>query len=57
MRQQDAFELLQHLIKLITRSKHPANLPDPTQPFRFVLEQKLQDIAMGKDPACVQIFI
>ena len=47
MRQQDAFELLQHLIKLITRSKHPANL-DPTQPFRFVLEQKLQCLSCKK---------
>ncbi|RYP05886.1 hypothetical protein DL765_009696 [Monosporascus sp. GIB2] len=42
MRQQDAFELLQHLIKLITRSQHTASLGDPTQPFRFVLEQRLQ---------------
>ncbi|KAJ4406173.1 ubiquitin C-terminal hydrolase Ubp14 [Neurospora sp. IMI 360204] len=42
MRQQDAFELLQHLIKLITRSKHPAELGDPTQPMRFVMEQRLQ---------------
>ena len=48
MRQQDAFELLQHLIKLITRSKHPANLADPTQPFRFVLEQKLQCLSCKK---------
>ncbi|KAK8879132.1 ubiquitin carboxyl-terminal hydrolase 14 [Apiospora arundinis] len=42
MRQQDAFELLQHLIKLITRSKHAEPLSDPTQPFRFVMEQRLQ---------------
>ncbi|KAK7992937.1 Ubiquitinyl hydrolase 1 [Apiospora saccharicola] len=42
MRQQDAFELLQHLIKLVTRSKHEAPLSDPTQPFRFVMEQRLQ---------------
>ncbi|EAA30801.1 hypothetical protein GE21DRAFT_10646 [Neurospora crassa] len=42
MRQQDAFELLQHLIKLITRSKHPVELGDPTQPMRFVMEQRLQ---------------
>ncbi|KAK4194816.1 putative ubiquitin carboxyl-terminal hydrolase [Triangularia verruculosa] len=42
MRQQDAFELLQHLVKLITRSKHPSGLPDPTQSMRFVLEQRLQ---------------
>lgn len=42
MRQQDAFELFQHLIKLITRSKHPSPTADPTLPFRFVLEQRLQ---------------
>ncbi|KAI1372627.1 ubiquitinyl hydrolase [Hypoxylon crocopeplum] len=42
MRQQDAFELLQHLIELVTRSQHPAPLADPTQPFRFILEQRLQ---------------
>ncbi|KAI0155450.1 ubiquitinyl hydrolase [Hypoxylon sp. FL1284] len=48
MRQQDAFELLQHLIKLITRSPHPAPLADPTQPFRFVLEQRLQCLSCKK---------
>ncbi|KOS20035.1 Ubiquitin carboxyl-terminal hydrolase 14 [Escovopsis weberi] len=42
MRQQDAFEFLQHLIKLITRSQHPAGFEDPTKQFRFVLEQRLQ---------------
>lgn len=48
MRQQDAFELLQHLIKLITRSQHPAHLTDPTQPFRFAIEQRLQCLACKK---------
>ncbi|CAK7201366.1 ubiquitin C-terminal hydrolase Ubp14 [Sporothrix eucalyptigena] len=42
MRQQDAFEMLQHLIKLITRAKHPSPADDPTVPFRFLLEQRLQ---------------
>lgn len=42
MRQQDAFELFQHLIKLVTRSKHSSPAADPTTPFRFVLEQRLQ---------------
>lgn len=42
MRQQDAFELFQHLFKLITRSKHPVPSADPTLPFRFALEQRLQ---------------
>ncbi|AEO64775.1 uncharacterized protein THITE_2111115 [Thermothielavioides terrestris NRRL 8126] len=48
MRQQDAFELLQHLIKLITRSKHPAELGDPTQAMRFVMEQRLQCLGCNK---------
>ena len=42
MRQQDAFELLLHLLKLITRSSHTAPLQDPVQSFRFVMEQRLQ---------------
>ncbi|RDL37952.1 Ubiquitinyl hydrolase 1 [Venustampulla echinocandica] len=42
MRQQDAFEFLLHVFKLITRSKHIAPLQDPTQSFRFVMEQRLQ---------------
>ncbi|KAI0554648.1 ubiquitin carboxyl-terminal hydrolase 14 [Xylaria curta] len=48
MRQQDSFELLQHLIKLITRSQHAPPLTDPTQPFRFVTEQRLQCINCKK---------
>ncbi|KAL2261413.1 hypothetical protein VTK26DRAFT_4208 [Humicola hyalothermophila] len=48
MRQQDAFELLQHLIKLITRSKHPAGLGDPTRAMRFVMEQRLQCLGCKK---------
>lgn len=42
MRQQDAFELLLHLFKLITRSSHAAPYQDPVQSFRFVMEQRLQ---------------
>ena len=42
MRQQDAFELFLHLLKLITRSPHSAPLQDPVQSFRFVMEQRLQ---------------
>lgn len=42
MRQQDAFELLLHLFKLITRSSHPPPLQDPVKSFRFVMEQRLQ---------------
>lgn len=45
MRQQDAFEFLLHLFKLITRSAHPAPQQDPVQSFRFVMEQRLQCIS------------
>ncbi|KAJ3463827.1 hypothetical protein MRS44_008613 [Fusarium solani] len=48
MRQQDAFELLQHLFKLITRSQHQGGLKDPTEPFRFALEQRLQCLGCKK---------
>ncbi|KAI5851580.1 hypothetical protein DFP73DRAFT_537716 [Morchella snyderi] len=48
MRQQDAFELLLHLFKLITRSAHPAELKDPVSDFKFVLEQRLQCISCRK---------
>ncbi|KAK4236699.1 hypothetical protein C8A03DRAFT_35389 [Achaetomium macrosporum] len=42
MNQQDAFELLQHLVKLISRSNHQSGNSDPTQEMRFVMEQRLQ---------------
>ena len=42
MRQQDAFELLLHLFKLVTRSQHTSSRPDPVQSFRFVMEQRLE---------------
>jgi len=42
MRQQDAFEFLQHMFKLITRSQHKAPLRDPVEAFKFVAEQKLK---------------
>ena len=48
MRQQDAFELLLHLLKLITRSSHSPPLQDPVQSFRFVMEQRLQCLACKK---------
>lgn len=48
MRQQDAFELLLHMLKLITRSSHAACLPDPVQSFRFVMEQRLQCLSCKK---------
>lgn len=48
MKQQDAFELLLHLLKLITRTQHPSQFIDPVQSFRFVMEQRLQCIACKK---------
>jgi ubiquitin carboxyl-terminal hydrolase 5/13 len=48
MRQQDAFEFLLHIFKLITRSKHVSPQTDPTSAFRFVMEQRLQCLACKK---------
>lgn len=48
MRQQDAFEFLQHLFQIISRSKHGEGLTDPTAQFRFVLEQRLQCLGCHK---------
>jgi ubiquitin carboxyl-terminal hydrolase 5/13 len=45
MRQQDSFEFLLHLLKLITRSPHTSN---PVDAFRFEMEQRLQCISCGK---------
>ena len=42
MRQQDSFEFLLHIFKLITRTQHPAPFYDPTKAFRFAMEQRLQ---------------
>jgi ubiquitin carboxyl-terminal hydrolase 5/13 len=42
MRQQDAFEFLLHVFKLITRSNHETPQQDPTRAFRFAIEQRLQ---------------
>ncbi|KAL8927901.1 MAG: hypothetical protein Q9172_001127 [Xanthocarpia lactea] len=48
MRQQDAFELFQHLLKLVTRSAHPFSAQDPVKAFRFVMEQRLQCISCNR---------
>jgi ubiquitin carboxyl-terminal hydrolase 5/13 len=48
MRQQDAFELLLHLLKLISRSQHVAPAQDPVDAFRFVMEQRLQCLSCKK---------
>jgi ubiquitin carboxyl-terminal hydrolase 5/13 len=42
MRQQDAFEFLLHVFKLIKRSQRSDPLHDPTKAFQFVMEQRLQ---------------
>lgn len=42
MRQQDAFEFLLHINKIISRSQHSPPQQDPTKAFQFVMEQKLQ---------------
>lgn len=42
MRQQDAFEFLQHLFTLIARDNHASGKEDPTKVFRFATEQRLQ---------------
>lgn len=48
MRQQDAFELLLHLLKLMSRSQHIAPFKDPVDAFRFVMEQRLQCMSCKK---------
>jgi ubiquitin carboxyl-terminal hydrolase 5/13 len=48
MRQQDAFELLLHLLKLMSRSQHVAAHKNPVDAFRFVMEQRLQCISCKK---------
>ncbi|KAF3914927.1 hypothetical protein ABW20_dc0108409 [Dactylellina cionopaga] len=48
MRQQDAFELLLHLFKLVTRSTHPEPLKDPVSDFKFAVEQRLQCLGCKK---------
>jgi len=48
MRQQDAFELLLHLLKLITRSQHVAPAQNPVDAFRFAMEQRLQCLSCKK---------
>ncbi|KAK5169100.1 ubiquitin C-terminal hydrolase Ubp14 [Saxophila tyrrhenica] len=53
MRQQDAFELLLHLLKLISRSQQSARVQypdanDPVDAFRFVMEQRLQCLTCSK---------
>jgi len=48
MRQQDAFEFLLHLFKLITRSHNNDSSQDPTNAFRFVIEHRLQCLSCKK---------
>lgn len=53
MRQQDSFELLLHLLKLVTRSQQAASslyadVSDPVEAFSFAMEQKLQCLSCQK---------
>jgi ubiquitin carboxyl-terminal hydrolase 5/13 len=53
MRQQDSFELLLHVLKLISRSQQSSqatysNISDPVDAFRFVMEQKLTCLGCKK---------
>lgn len=48
MRQQDAFEFLLHLFKLVNISNSSNLEQDPVQSFRFVLEQRLQCVNCKK---------
>ncbi|KAL8764658.1 MAG: hypothetical protein Q9209_007946 [Squamulea sp. 1 TL-2023] len=48
MRQQDAFELFLHLLKLVTRSQHPSSAQNPVKAFRFIMEQRLQCISCNR---------
>ena len=48
MRQQDAFELLLHLFKFISVSKHPNSEANPITSFRFAVEQRLQCLLCRK---------
>ncbi|KAF9887565.1 hypothetical protein FE257_009777 [Aspergillus nanangensis] len=42
MRQQDAFEFLTHVFKLVNLSTHPEGLGNPIGCFNFLVEQRLQ---------------
>ncbi|KAI8139589.1 hypothetical protein BJV82DRAFT_626674 [Fennellomyces sp. T-0311] len=42
MRQQDAYEFFQYLIKTITQKEHATKTTDPTSQFEFAVEQRLQ---------------
>lgn len=48
MRQQDAFEFLLHLFKLISLSNRATPAQDPIQSFRFIMEQRLQCLSCRK---------
>ena len=48
MRQQDAFELLLHLLQLISRSHGPTSISNPVDTFRFAIEQRLQCLSCKK---------
>ncbi|KAM7191631.1 hypothetical protein V8F20_009238 [Naviculisporaceae sp. PSN 640] len=41
-RQQDAYELMQHLLDKIATLQHPKEVGNPSEVFRFAMEQRLQ---------------
>ncbi|KAF7587566.1 hypothetical protein BBP40_007031 [Aspergillus hancockii] len=48
MRQQDAFEFLLHIFKLVNLSRHPEGFDNPTRAFTFAIEQRLQCLCCKK---------
>ncbi|PYI31436.1 ubiquitinyl hydrolase [Aspergillus indologenus CBS 114.80] len=48
MRQQDAFEFLLHLFKLVSLSNHTGGSFNPVEPFAFSVEQRLQCLSCRK---------
>lgn len=48
MRQQDAFEFLLHVFKIINLAKHQDNMENPIKAFGFSMEQRLQCLSCKK---------
>ncbi|KAK1148282.1 ubiquitin C-terminal hydrolase Ubp14 [Aspergillus melleus] len=48
MRQQDAFEFLLHIFKIINLAKHSGNGENPIKAFDFAMEQRLQCLSCQK---------
>ncbi|KAL9053412.1 MAG: hypothetical protein Q9162_004782 [Coniocarpon cinnabarinum] len=48
MRQQDAFELLLHILQLVSRSHAQTSPSNPVNAFKFIMEQRLQCVHCNK---------